>query len=309
MRIKEVCEKTGLTDKTVRYYIRSGLIFPKYNENYTGRKNFDFDEMDIERLNQVALLRKYDFSINDIKRIFDDNENIGNIVKNHIDDMREKAESSSRLLSKLNDVSACNFSNASDLCEMLCKTEYLPATVPSSDSRKPYKLLYSKNKKANRALIILIIAVITLSAVLFSMIFNNIRSITNSSIIDINNRFAGIRVIETDDKNCGVQYMNDLYVEDDYFLSVSDNFDEYYITVKNSHIGKDTITIHAVIHSDKSTVKVVPMYYSKYTDEIIYYNSSSWMGLNGSDGVTVKSITANKSKNYKYLYEIEIVHS
>ena len=36
MKIKEVCEKTGLTDRAVRFYIENELIHPDYTENYTG---------------------------------------------------------------------------------------------------------------------------------------------------------------------------------------------------------------------------------------------------------------------------------
>ena len=42
MKMKEVCEKTGLTDRAVRLYIENGLVSPKYNENYMGRRNIDF---------------------------------------------------------------------------------------------------------------------------------------------------------------------------------------------------------------------------------------------------------------------------
>ena len=38
MKIKAVCEATGLTDRTVRYYIEEELISPVYTENYLGRK-------------------------------------------------------------------------------------------------------------------------------------------------------------------------------------------------------------------------------------------------------------------------------
>ena len=50
MKIKAVCEATGLTDRTVRYYIEEGLLSPKYTENYLGRKNYDFSQQDIKNL-------------------------------------------------------------------------------------------------------------------------------------------------------------------------------------------------------------------------------------------------------------------
>ena len=48
MRIKKVCDLTGLTDRTVRYYIEEQLISPAYTENYLGRKAFAFSDSDVE---------------------------------------------------------------------------------------------------------------------------------------------------------------------------------------------------------------------------------------------------------------------
>lgn len=307
LKIKEVCEKTGLSDKTIRYYIRSGLVFPKYNENYTGRKNFDFAENDIERLNQVAVLRKYGFSINSIKSILNDNENIDTVIKGHIHNMKEESENSAKLLSRLDDISDCQFSDVATLCEFLEKAENLPEAVPSVDNTKPYKLLYSKNKKANIALIILLLIAFLFSTILFSELYNTVRCITDSSIININNGFIGIRIIETNNKNNGIQYVNDLYIEDDYLITESDSFDEYSTTVEKSFFGRDTITIHAVMHSDKAMVKIVPIYENRYSDDVIYCNSSYWLGLEGSDGVTAKSQFKIQSKNCNYQYDIEFI--
>lgn len=36
------------TAKAVRHYTKNGLVFPVYNENYTGRKNYTFSEEDYE---------------------------------------------------------------------------------------------------------------------------------------------------------------------------------------------------------------------------------------------------------------------
>ena len=42
MKIKEVIEKTGLTDRAVRLYIDEGLTSPSIEESYNGRKSIDF---------------------------------------------------------------------------------------------------------------------------------------------------------------------------------------------------------------------------------------------------------------------------
>lgn len=69
MKIKEICEKTGLTDRTVRYYIEEGLISPFYTENYLGRKAFDFSEQDLDRLKSIATLRSFGFTVEEIKAL------------------------------------------------------------------------------------------------------------------------------------------------------------------------------------------------------------------------------------------------
>ena len=69
MKIKTVCELTELNDRTIRYYIEEQLIFPSYTENYLGRKSYDFSKSDIQQLQDIAVLRKFGFSIAEIKEM------------------------------------------------------------------------------------------------------------------------------------------------------------------------------------------------------------------------------------------------
>lgn len=69
MRIKEVVAQTGLTDKTIRYYISKGLVFPNNNVSYSGRSSFDFTDDDVKTLNRIAVLRKAGFSVSQIESI------------------------------------------------------------------------------------------------------------------------------------------------------------------------------------------------------------------------------------------------
>ena len=81
MKIKTVCEKTGLTDRTIRYYIEEGLISPSYTENYLGRKSFEFSDENISELNDIAVLRSFDFSIEEIRVILLTPESSPDIIK------------------------------------------------------------------------------------------------------------------------------------------------------------------------------------------------------------------------------------
>ena len=69
MKMKTVCEQTGLTDRAVRYYIEEGLVTPEYTENYLGRRSYDFSEEDISNLKDVVVLRKYGFSVVEIRQM------------------------------------------------------------------------------------------------------------------------------------------------------------------------------------------------------------------------------------------------
>lgn len=69
MKIKEVCDRTGLSDRAVRFYMEEKLISPSYTENYLGRKTFNFSEQDVEDLNHIAILRKFGFSLGEIRQL------------------------------------------------------------------------------------------------------------------------------------------------------------------------------------------------------------------------------------------------
>ncbi len=72
MKIGVVCEQTGLTDRTVRFYIEEGLLSPSFTKNYLGRKTFDFCDGDVQMLRHIAVLRKYGFGIPEIREIMED---------------------------------------------------------------------------------------------------------------------------------------------------------------------------------------------------------------------------------------------
>ena len=69
MKIKQVCEATGLTDRAVRYYIEEGLLTPAFTENYLGRRAYDFSDADVAALNHIATLRKFGFTVEELRRI------------------------------------------------------------------------------------------------------------------------------------------------------------------------------------------------------------------------------------------------
>ncbi len=81
MKMKAVCEATGLTDRAVRYYMEEKLIAPAFSENYLGRKTFDFSEGDVKTLKDVAVLRKFGYTVAEIREMLIEPQQIPRITK------------------------------------------------------------------------------------------------------------------------------------------------------------------------------------------------------------------------------------
>lgn len=105
MKMKEVIEKTGLTDRAVRLYIDEGLAVPSIAENYSGRKSIDFSEKDVERLKNIALLRKAGFSVAEIKSLVDDESAAKDIVENFIEKTEKNIAEETEIVERLKRIS------------------------------------------------------------------------------------------------------------------------------------------------------------------------------------------------------------
>lgn len=134
MKMKEVIEKTGLTDRAVRLYIDEGLAIPSIAESYSGRKSIDFSENDVERLKNVALLRKAGFSIADIKSIVNDNSTAKNIVEKFIEQTENNIAHETEIVEKLKGISFDEDVTIEKICESLSATVE-EKEVPSEDIR------------------------------------------------------------------------------------------------------------------------------------------------------------------------------
>lgn len=119
MKMKEVLAQTGLTDRAVRLYIDNGLIAPDIEENYSGRKNIEFSQTDIDRLKNIALLRKIGFSIPDIKEISQGGENTKTIIEAFIQQKQENIESDTLILEQIKNISLDSKITMESLCLQL----------------------------------------------------------------------------------------------------------------------------------------------------------------------------------------------
>ena len=135
VKIKEICQKTGLTDKTVRYYIEEGLVSPLYTENYLGRKSFNFSEEDIARLKNIATLRAFGFSVGEIKELSQgecDSVMIVETVKKRTGECLDE----SRM--RLNALSSIDMSDCADLSKLAEKLSQPDLKIENENAREHF---------------------------------------------------------------------------------------------------------------------------------------------------------------------------
>lgn len=77
MRIKEVEQRTGLTAKAIRLYESKGLLKPARETENDYR---DYNEEDVARLKTIAILRKLDLAVAEIKEWTDGKVNISDLL-------------------------------------------------------------------------------------------------------------------------------------------------------------------------------------------------------------------------------------
>lgn len=104
MKMKEVLRQTGLTDRAVRLYLDERLICPSVSENYTGRKSIDFSQDDVDRLRQIALLRRADFSIAEIRSMISEPLEIGDILREHVRTLSDESQRQEQIVRALETV-------------------------------------------------------------------------------------------------------------------------------------------------------------------------------------------------------------
>lgn len=132
MKMKAVCEATGLTDRTIRYYIEEELIAPAYTENYLGRKTFDFSQSDIDALRDIAVLRKFGFSLVEIKQMRRCPEEIVQISNMLQERKQALINEETVLLQVLSRLDKTNTSNVSELANHL-RAPVADAPLPKED--------------------------------------------------------------------------------------------------------------------------------------------------------------------------------
>lgn len=141
MKIRTVCEKTGLTDRTIRYYIEEELIHPSFTENYLGRRQYDFSEDDIVALCDIAVLRSFDFSIEEIRELLSHPENSPVIIRAVRDRIGDELGKNQKKIAAFSLLREEMVYTVSELAEELSRPEELAPTEETVGKNPRRRLL------------------------------------------------------------------------------------------------------------------------------------------------------------------------
>ncbi len=136
MKIKAVCEKTGLSDRAIRFYVEQGLLSPQFTENYLGRRSYSFSEEDVKQLNNIAVLRKFGFTVSEIGQLNENTANSKSIIAGLKERKHAELEENVQTLEAINKLDTDIDYTVAELADKLSKA--------SAD-----KALPAEDKKAN----------------------------------------------------------------------------------------------------------------------------------------------------------------
>ena len=139
MKLKEVCEATGLSRKTIRLYEEKGLISPQ-KERMNGRDYRDYTEEDVAKLNMIAMLRRAWFTMEEIRQMQEDPEAIQVIFPQYREWLRKQKRDLDLLIAVADAVQLNRVGNVEQLTEHMAEAAAgLP--LPTADVMPHFRYL------------------------------------------------------------------------------------------------------------------------------------------------------------------------
>ena len=134
MKIKEVIAATGLTDRAIRLYIENGLVTPENQKSHNGRNNYNFTQADVECFDQIALLRKADFSLEQIKTLKSGGESAKEVLIAYLATKKESVVTGQKIVDALKDIPQQEIVTIDYVCEKI-KASFENTPLPDADRK------------------------------------------------------------------------------------------------------------------------------------------------------------------------------
>lgn len=147
MKIKEIAKRTGLTEKTIRYYEEKELIKPDIR--MVGQRRFrEYTDENRKELERIARLRMMCFTIEEIKVMKDNPTEIAHILPEYQERMEKEVELKSRILESLKQQDHSNVDTLEQLIACIVPSEN-KLTIPLEDLEPDFAKLDRANTVLN----------------------------------------------------------------------------------------------------------------------------------------------------------------
>lgn len=200
MKMKELSSRVNIPETTIRYYINDGIFIPEsYTENYEGRKNYDFTENDVERLNQIAVLRKYGFTMKSIKQLSKCETDALSALRERIDDEKQSIKIQNDNVEKMEEALQMQPSSMKELCDVLNSPIIEKTPIPSIDEQSAYKPMYERVSKCTKIAYIILFALLILWVVGVVAFYhaNNQGNVDNVQVVSVESQIHSQEEIES----------------------------------------------------------------------------------------------------------------
>ena len=147
MKLKEVCEATGLTRKTIRLYEEKGLLVP-HKEERNGREYREYTPEDVERLREIATLRRAWFTMDEIARMQQDPEAIREILPQYLQWLEAQQHTLRQLLSAARAIDPEQVKSVAELSRGMKEAENMP--LPQADIKPKFRYLDAQEQRPPR---------------------------------------------------------------------------------------------------------------------------------------------------------------
>ena len=139
MKLKEVCERTGLTKRTIRFYEEKELLAPQKTYK-NGREYRDYSEDDVARLMDIATLRRARFTIQEIKQMEAQPEDMPEVFTSYREGLYEQQKELEALIAAAESVNPAALTSTKQLISVMQQaTQRLP--LPAMDIRPRFRYL------------------------------------------------------------------------------------------------------------------------------------------------------------------------
>ncbi len=118
MKMKQVCKKTGLTERAVRFYVSEGLVAPE-SQNVRGRTYIEFSDADVQTLHAVAILRNAQFTVAEIKQMQQDRTALATVPTQAALRLTQSAKAAEASAAMLTNTDGKNFDDIVSLAKYL----------------------------------------------------------------------------------------------------------------------------------------------------------------------------------------------